>query len=120
MPTPPRDPGLIPEAPPWWPPLVRAAYIGAVHAEALSQAWRHRLVHYLHRERLTDVEIAYRTHESTYTVARIRRQLGLDPNVEQPVGDHVVFSEDALEHDRRRAAIEHAMVDRWATERGVA
>lgn len=59
---------------------VRTPQTATCVAEALAPHKRHRLVRALHREGLTDVEIAERTRMSTFTAWRIRAELGLAPN----------------------------------------
>jgi hypothetical protein len=49
-------------------------------AEALPRTQRLRLIRSLHGIGLTDDEIAEATAYTTYTAARIRRSLGLEPN----------------------------------------
>lgn len=60
--------------------LFHLAKNGLLPAEALPTRLRWWLVSELHRDGFTDVEIAERTRMTTYTAARIRAALGLDPN----------------------------------------
>lgn len=53
---------------------------GLLPAEALPTRVRGQLVAELHEDGFTDVQIAERTHMTTYTAARIRAALGLVPN----------------------------------------
>lgn len=57
--------------------LLAACRAGHLPAEALDTRDRDQLVAELWRCGLTDVEIATRTHMSTYTTARIRTRLRL-------------------------------------------
>jgi len=57
--------------------LIAACRRGDVPAELLDTADRERLVRWFWNLRWTDVEIATRTHMTTYTTARIRERLGL-------------------------------------------
>lgn len=56
---------------------------GRLPAEALPAAERDRVVAQLVREGLSDVSIAARLRQTTYTTARIRERLGLAPNTVQ-------------------------------------
>lgn len=58
----------------------RACLDGLAPAEVLPAADRERLVWVLHRRGWTDLEIASHTSMTTYTTARIRSRLGLEPN----------------------------------------
>lgn len=60
--------------------LYRACVAGTVPAEALPTRLRERLVDELVRHGWTDIEIAAHTRMTTYTTARIRDALGLEPN----------------------------------------
>lgn len=55
---------------------------GELPAEALDQRDRERLVYDLWAAKWSDVEIATHTRMSTYTTARIRRDLGLAPRAD--------------------------------------
>lgn len=60
-------------------------------AEALPRYKRLRLIRALHAAGFTDREIAEATGYTTYTAARIRRSLGLEPNPAEgtaPSGSH--------------------------------
>lgn len=61
-----------------------AAYAGEIPGEVLSLKDSDRLVAELHDLGWSDVEIATHTRWSTYTVARKRGRIGLQPN--QPKG----------------------------------
>ena len=68
---------------PAWPVCGRqlaAALAGREPAEALPPRERRQLVRQLVADGMTDVELAAHTGWSTYTVARLRRGLGLAPN----------------------------------------
>jgi hypothetical protein len=56
---------------------------GTLPAEALPPADGDRIVTSMWQHGLSDVDIAYRTQWSTYTVARKRRRLGLVANSAQ-------------------------------------
>lgn len=56
------------------------ALAGELPAEALVRKDAERLLHALHAQGWTDVEIATHTQWSTYTVARIRERLELKSN----------------------------------------
>lgn len=58
-----------------------SARAGKEPAEALTPNDRRRLVRELHAKGMTDVEIAEHTRQTTYTAARIRREMWLEPNV---------------------------------------
>lgn len=57
--------------------LYAACRRGDLPAELLDTADRERLVRWFWRLGWTDVEIATRTHMTTYTAARIRSRIGL-------------------------------------------
>lgn len=60
--------------------LYAACLAGDLPAELLPPGRRRLLLHELHALGWTDVEIATHTRMTTYTTARLRDQLGLDPN----------------------------------------
>jgi hypothetical protein len=61
--------------------LYQACLDGREPADILRSSWRDELVHKLHRRGWTDVEIATHTRMTTYTTARIRSRMKLQPNV---------------------------------------
>lgn len=60
--------------------LLSMAMAGLIVAEALPTHVREWLVHDLHKDGWTDLEIADHTRMTLYTTARIRGRLGLRPN----------------------------------------
>lgn len=72
--------------------LYRACVAGQAPAEALPADLRARLVAELVHHGWTDVQIAAHTRMTTYTTARIRDSIGLEPNLKAATNTLTTYS----------------------------